>query len=320
MDFKNITTVVFAGGGVRGLAFVGALQTLRDVKGIDFGARIPKPAILSGVSIGSLFALMINIGFTVAEITEISSNLKQSELISHDPLRILSGELSIDDGSRLRNFVKLILDKKRLSSEITFKELFDTFDGISLHVLVSDLTNAKVIQISEKSHPNVKIMDGITASMSIPFVFPPVVSPEGDLWVDGGILENFPVTRYDPETLLGFDFTVKIDCVADNLINLFSRVLYVQQVPLDFLSKKLMSAKHLERCVFIETGNITSLQNFTDLSQETRKLLLKAGSDAMRNKMKSAECKENKLEYEGLPHYIKCLIKYEPTFDSYINK
>ena len=64
-----INTLIFAGGGVKALSYVGALQELRDALGLDFGARTPHPFTIVGVSIGTLFALMIAIGLNVAEIT-----------------------------------------------------------------------------------------------------------------------------------------------------------------------------------------------------------------------------------------------------------
>ena len=110
--WDTLENVVFAGGGVRGLAYVGALQELRDRKGIDFGGGTPKLKSVLGVSIGSLFALMIACSYTVAEITEVASCMKQSDVMSADPVRLFSGEISLGACQRSRE-AKHFLKRKR---------------------------------------------------------------------------------------------------------------------------------------------------------------------------------------------------------------
>ena len=320
--FKDLKTLIFAGGGVRGLAYVGALQVLRDELGIDFGARNPALENVVGVSIGTMFAAMIAIGFNVAEITDFASAMKQSDVISTDPMRIFGGELSIDDGLKLRERVKMIFDKKKISAEITFSELFK-ITKISFRLAVTDITNATVVHVDEKSHPDFSVLSAMVASMTIPLIYPPVVSPDGHLWIDGGLLENYPITRYDPETSLGFDFKTNVLCKADNLINYISRVLYVVQVPLDVVSWNLMSPEHQKKSVIIDTGDICTLKNFSDLSVEIRNKLLYAGKIAMLSKisdLNNPTC--NKSEYnsvvEGLPTFLNALKTCEPKPIAYI--
>ena len=299
-------TVVFAGGGVRGLAFVGALQVLRDEKGIDFGARAPHVKTAVGVSVGTLFALMICLGFTVAEITDVASMLKQSDILETDPVRLFSGELSLDNGSKLKSHVEALLVKKGFSKSITFLELAKATQT-SMHLVVTDLTTAGVVHVSELSHPSLSVVTAMMASMTIPLVYPPVVAPDGHLWIDGGVLENFPVSRYKPDGLLGFDFEVKIECKADTLLNYVARVIYVQQVPMDVVAWKLMSNQHKERCILIDTGTVSTLRNISDLTPDLRIVLLDAGKAAARKKLQQWAQQQNmekRVFPENLPYYL----------------
>jgi predicted acylesterase/phospholipase RssA len=323
MDLKSIRTLVFAGGGVRGLAFVGALQTLRDECGIDFGAKTPKLETVSGVSVGTLFALMIVLGYTVADITGIASAMRNSDVMDTDPVRLLSGEISLDDGEKLRSRVESLISKKGFSTTITFTELFNA-TGISFHLVVTDLTTASVVHINEKSHPNLSVVTGMVASMSLPLIYPPVVSPEGHLWIDGGVMENFPMTRFDPKHLLGFDFKMSIQCKVDTLLNYISRVLYVQQVSLDVIAWSLMSKAHQNRCVMIDTGDVSTIKNISDLTNEMREALLKAGKQAILKKMEEWKQEENfsldfsRLdEQSGLPSFLSALKTCSPPASAY---
>lgn len=288
---QSIKTIVFAGGGIRGLAFVGALQELRDKCGIDFGARTPKLDTVSGVSIGTLFALMVCLGYTIVELTEVASNLRQSDLINSDPLRILSGEYSIDDSSKLKEQIIKLLTRKGFSSETTLKELFEK-TGMLFHCVVTDLTSASVVHIDAKSHPNLLILTAIVASMTLPLIYPPVEAPNGHLWVDGALMENFPMMRFDPKTLLGFNFKVTPEFTLDSMVTYITRVLYVQNVPLEVASWKLMSQEHRDRCIVIDAGKESTLA-LKDLSTEKRLILLQAGREAVKRKV---------YEWLGSPH------------------
>jgi len=290
MDLNQVKIVLFAGGGVRGLAYVGALQVLRDERGIDFGGKKPLLDTVAGVSIGSVFALMIATGYTVAEITEVASQMKNKDVLNSDPVRLFGGEISLDDGTKLKEFVVHLLKRKGFSGDTTFQELYEKTE-IGLHVTVSDLNTASPVHISWETHPTLTVSSALAASMTLPLVYPPIVSPDGHLWIDGGILDNFPVMRYKPEALLGFDFKINSENKVDTLLGYLNRVLYVQQVPVEVLSWKLMSKQHQDRCVIIDTGNFTNLSTLTDLSPEHRTSLLKAGAEAARRKIREWEGK-----------------------------
>jgi len=319
--WDTLENVVFAGGGVRGLAYVGALQELRDRKGIDFGGGTPKLKSVLGVSIGSLFALMIACSYTVAEITEVASCMKQSDVMSADPVRLFSGEISLDDASKLKLQVEAILHRKNIPLNITMKELFEKTQ-VSFQTVVTDLTAANVVHITHASHPELSVVTAMVATMTLPLVYPPVLSPNGHLWIDGGVMENFPMTRFHPSTLLGFDFKISAECNVDTLINYISRVMYVAQVPMEVASWKLMSAQHQDRCIMIDTGSISTLRNLSDLTQELRDVLLKSGKDAVKQKIE--QCTKSSadtlayFEKCGMPTCMKALETCVPPPTSYI--
>lgn len=311
VDLNQTKILVFAGGGVRGLAFVGALQVLRDERGIDFGGKKPLLDTVAGVSIGSMFALMIVLGYTVAEITEVASCMKSKDVLITDPVRLLGGEISLDDGEKLKAFIIQLIVRKGLPSDITFAGLYEK-THIGLHVTVSDITAASPVHLSWESHGSLSLVTGLLASMTLPLVYPPVTAPDGHLWIDGGILDNFPMMRYKPDALLGFDFKINSECKADTLVGFITRVIYVQQVPIEVMSWKLMSKEHQDRCVIIDTGKISNLNTLTDLSTECRGSLLTAGKEAARRKIREWEGKmthdpatDPGVAGRELPSYLK---------------
>jgi predicted acylesterase/phospholipase RssA len=311
---KQVRALVFAGGGVRGLAFVGALQYLRDESGVDFGARVPPVTDVAGVSIGTVFALMIACGYTVAEMTDVGAALRHSDMVDADPVRLFSGELSIDDGGKLRAFTTSLLSRKGFAADVTFSQLKE-LTGVSLHVVVTDITNASVVHVSpDSTHASMSVVSAMVASMSLPLLFPPVTAPNGHLWADGGLMENFPIMLFPPEHVLGFTFRWSMDRKADTMISYITRVIHVAQVPLEMTAWALMSRAHRARCVVVDTGSLSTLGatvTSTELTREDRLALLHAGGAAVAAKMRQWDAG---VELDMDPSYLLGGERMLPTF------
>jgi predicted acylesterase/phospholipase RssA len=152
--------------------------------------------------------------------------------------------------------------------------------------------------------------------MSLPLVYPPVISPSGDVWIDGGILDNFPIMNFqDMHTVLGFDFVyhTKKDCKYDTLSSFITRVIQVKQAPMDVLAWNVMPTELKKRCIIIDTGETETIptQGFT---AEQRLRLLEAGSKAARKKIEEFNCKKLEVysykmhEHIQLPSFMKKFI------------
>jgi NTE family protein len=283
VDFLSLKTLVFAGGGSRGIAYVGALQELRDANGIDFGLGMPRLQCVSGVSVGTIFALLIALQYSVPEITFIASGMKNSDVLDQDPMRLLKGELSFSSSDKLSAFIETLLTKRQLQVDLTFQQLYDK-NGIEFHVVVTDLTSGGVQHINRHSYPNLKISTGMIASMSLPLLYPPVLSPEGHQWVDGGLLENYPAMRFPPESLLGFDFSFTQEGKFDSLFSYISRIINVQQVLADVMQWRLLPEEHKKRIIIINTETISTISGtIQEMTPDMRKMLLKQGAQAVKN-------------------------------------
>jgi predicted acylesterase/phospholipase RssA len=288
---KNLKTIVFAGGGGKCLSYVGALQELRDSVGIDFGAnaKTNKKSLerIVCVSAGGLIGLCILIGYSVAELTEFSSLTTHSDVFNTDLMRIISGEISLDDGQKLRHHIEKILMSKQVDIRITFKELFIKF-GIVFEVYVTDLKNCCVKNISYENYPDLSVVEGMAASMAVPLVYPPVKMPDGEVWIDAGILNNFPIGFYKSDSVIGFDFLSELstECKIDSLLPFIMRVINVQNAPLEKITREALSQGHINRSIIIDARAVTFLKTISEeMSLLTREALLKAGKDAMANKI-----------------------------------
>jgi len=104
----------------------------------------------------------------------------------------------------LENLFEPLLKSIELSIDITFSELY-AYNGIDIHIYVTEINNYKLLDISYKTHPEWSIIDAIYASCSIPILFSPLIK-DNKCYIDGGFILNYPITKciYDnPKEVLG---------------------------------------------------------------------------------------------------------------------
>ena len=162
-EFK--TGVILSGGGVRGFAHAGILKALNE-------ADI-YPDVISGVSAGAIVGALYADGYSPDEIFEIFK--EDNSFFKYAKIKI--------PGKGLFNTVGL---RKNLAKHLKSDNLEDL--KIPLIIAATDMSKGEVVYFDEG-----KILDRVMASAAIPILFEPV-EIDGDLYVDGGVLDNFPVT------------------------------------------------------------------------------------------------------------------------------
>jgi NTE family protein len=180
---KEFNKIAFSTGGIKGISFIGCIKALEErniINNINFFA---------GSSIGSLIALLLSIGF---KSNEMFTTLKRVNLDSLREIKItgILDTFGISDTNRIGTLIKFCLMEKGLSSQLTFKQLYD----IKKNVLIITGTNVN----SRESHyfnyidtPDMQIATALKISMCIPFFFN-AVSFNKNLYVDGGLMDPLP--------------------------------------------------------------------------------------------------------------------------------
>ncbi|HWN07094.1 MAG TPA: patatin-like phospholipase family protein, partial [Steroidobacteraceae bacterium] len=204
--------LVLSGGGARGLAHVGVLQALEEL-------RIPVDAI-AGTSMGAVVGGLYASGMTADEIETLMRGIdwgvafrdrparhtlnfrrKQDdrEFLVRFPLGIQSGSFRVPrgliQGQRLTQTLRL--ETMPVAAVENFDELPTPFRAVA-----ADLeTGARIVLAGGD------LTAAMRASMSAPGVFAPV-EVDGRLLVDGGIVENLPV---DVVKGMGVDIVIAVD-------------------------------------------------------------------------------------------------------------
>lgn len=234
--YKNL---VFKGGGVRGIAYAGALQVLED-KGILAG--IEKVA---GTSAGAITAALVALKYSAAGIKEIVGQLDFKSLEDEwNPLRIPT-HYGLYAGDRALAWLETVI-AAQAGPKATFADL-RARGFLDLRVVAASLNSQQAQVFSADSTPKVIVSEAVRASMSIPLFFRAMaVTGIDDLFVDGGTIWNYPLTIFDKGTpdqgTLGLyltDFTPAATCpvafghIGDYIRTLFSLALAAQDIDID---------------------------------------------------------------------------------------
>ncbi|MEC1345874.1 patatin-like phospholipase family protein [Bacillus haynesii] len=193
---------VFSGGGMKGIALVGAYEAL-EKRGFRFKR-------LAGTSAGSIIASFIAAGYTSPEIRQMMEELNESELLdprfSLLPLKMLQWastywRLGLYKGDKLENWISEKLKAKGIS-------VFGDLEQGKLKLIASDLSNGKMLVLPDDLNRyglnprRFSVARAVRMSCSIPYFFEPVKlkSSSGiSVVVDGGVLSNFPMWLFTTE-------------------------------------------------------------------------------------------------------------------------
>jgi predicted acylesterase/phospholipase RssA len=197
-------TLVFSGGGTRCLVFVELLVLLEN------GGHFGKVCEYWGTSAGALIAALYALCHSAARVKTLLWDFDFSTLRNVDVgvmLNILQ-TWGIDDGSCMLRGIEHLLEAVRPgASKLKMRDI------PGLYICVADLTIRETIVVNGTNFPDLRIAEAVRASMSFPIFLKPYISPNGHIWVDGGVRANFPWHVMSPaqrESALGFAFAQSI--------------------------------------------------------------------------------------------------------------
>jgi NTE family protein len=189
--FQNL---VFEGGGVRGVAYAGALDVL------DRAGILSQIQAVAGTSAGAITAALVALGYTPAEITDVFLHVdfdKFKDGGCGGLLRLFS-RYGWYCGDYFLNLMECLVERKTGSRHTTFAELERMKDrGFrGLRVFATDLNSTRIVEYSANCSRTMEIATAVRMSMSIPLFFASI-RRGGDVHVDGGVLLNYPIDTFD---------------------------------------------------------------------------------------------------------------------------
>lgn len=274
---------VFSGGGIKGFAYVGAIQALEE-HDIHFKR-------VAGTSAGAILAAFLAAGYTARELENIFDTLNVKVLL--DPPKICLGmpflkwinlymRFGMYRGQLLEKWFHQKLAVKGICS-------FGDLPKGALKLVASDLTNGRIVVLPDDlRHYGIDgstfpISRALRMSCGLPFFFEPVHLKNGKrdcVIVDGGILSNFPLWIFDngnkQRPVLGLKLNSATEQASpheiDNALQLFEALFTTMKNAHD---NRYITRKYEKNIIFIPVEKYSTTE--FDMDEETKKHLIRIG-------------------------------------------
>lgn len=187
-------TLVLGGGGMKGLAHVGAWRAV-----LESGIRVTE---IVGTSIGALIGACIAGGLEHERLVTLARVLTKADIVVLNRWALLFNGIrqpSVFRDDTFRAYVESVLPAK------TFAEL-----SIPMSMNAVDLDTGRQEWFGAGGLEDVPLADAVYASCALPVFYPPALI-DGRFFVDGGVVDSLPVGR---AIARGADRVIAIDVGA----------------------------------------------------------------------------------------------------------
>ncbi|MFH0957948.1 MAG: patatin-like phospholipase family protein, partial [Pseudomonadota bacterium] len=157
--------------------------------------------------------ILLGLGFSPKETKDILWSLDFKKFMDdswgvvRDTSRLIN-DFGWYKGDYFREWIGKLIKQKTGNSESTFADI-EAMKGKkgfkSLYFMGTNLSTSFSEVFSAEHTPRVCVADAVRISMSIPLFFTAKRSARGDIYVDGGILDNYPIKLFDRKKYLESD-------------------------------------------------------------------------------------------------------------------
>lgn len=297
--FENLS---FEGGGCRGFAYCGA------IKALDEAGILSNLKRFSGTSVGALFAALLASDFSATEIINISDILDFSSLSTTgcclSTMYNVWNNFGVNSLNKIEIQFRQIL-KKKVDPDITLKGLYD-LTSKDLVIVTCCLNKEHPLYFHHSQFPDIKLIDAMIASISVPFIFQPrkyTFMGTSDYYVDGGLVDNYPIWVFNdlnalyqnkldlvdkekivPSTLglklLGQDEenSIKVYNGRKQIKNVLGLGIQIINTLMMQIERSEISTSYIKQTVPIQTGDVYFLD--FEITKEKRDILIQSGYDS----------------------------------------
>ena len=230
--------LVLSGGGTKGFAHLGVIETLEE-------NGVPVIGIV-GTSMGALMGALRASGYSTQEMHKILADLDLPALLSENtgPMFVFTG----DDRRAKTSTVPALTWKKQNGERgpkgfLTGDKLYEYFSQLMRHVTETDFYHLPIpyaaVATDVRTGEKVVLQSGnlaaaMRASMSIPMLFEPW-RIDDHLLIDGGVVSNLPV--YTAKEIFPGIPIVAVD-ISDSMVDKVNSYMDVVSQALTILMRK----------------------------------------------------------------------------------
>lgn len=201
-DILQYKGLALEGGGVLGTAYAGVTRALEE-HGI-----LNDMNLFAGTSAGSIAAGVLGCKAGHEFMTRTLRNLDYNIFLDDSwgiirDIRLLFKSYGWHKGDAFCRWYRGVLQELTGNGDITFEEAFNRY-GTTIKMVGVNVTQGKVRIFDRLSNPNMIIYKAARISMSVPGLIASV-KLNGDHYVDGGLMMNYPISVFDDTYYLSPD-------------------------------------------------------------------------------------------------------------------
>lgn len=284
---KLFENLVLEGGGVKGLAYIGALKALNDTNLIKDIKRVV------GTSVGSMFAVFVACKVNNEIIDKYGLSIFNKITEQHDSFfrEILNfyESRALHNNTIIYDSINLLLYEIYNIHNMTFSQLYEK-TNVELTIVSSCISTESVTYFNHMNYPDLEVAKCVQMSTAIPFFYTPVTFND-TLWVDGGIVDNFPINFYDDcdgnynDLTLGLYFKSDDDMITQiNTSSYLGLIEAIENTQLESNIRQSIGNVNDRNIISINVGKISPID--FKLSYESKKKLIDNGYNAVQEFLK----------------------------------
>lgn len=237
-DFEAI---VVGGGGLKGLSFLGAIHYFEEC------GVLTKVHTFAGTSVGAIICFLLALGYTPAE--QLEMNLDASFLKMKSLNEVFKSKSLLDFTPLMDKLEQVCLEK--MNGSPNFREFYN-FTGKSLRIIAYNASKNCQQLFSEKDTPDFKVMDAVRFSCAIPLVFDTQTTKEGEIFFDGGLVNNLPIDVVQDSKRIFVVSTATAPPETDTLSfgDIVQIIINVPTVSSDLKRIEMVRTAHPEKSIF----------------------------------------------------------------------
>ena len=167
----TIKHLVISGGGPTGLLSYGAARYLAKQNYWN----IENIKTIYATSIGAILGVVLCLKYEWEWIDDYLIKRPWDKVIGFKPTDLIDSFSSkgVLSPTIMVTMLQPLLEAKELSLDTTLKDFYD-YSEIELHMYAIELNSFEKIDISYKTHPDLKLLTAINMTTAFPLMFPPV--------------------------------------------------------------------------------------------------------------------------------------------------
>jgi predicted patatin/cPLA2 family phospholipase len=266
----DIDTLIFSGGSVKGISFLGSINHLIEKGIIDKKFKNIKKIYCVSASILFVISLIL-LDYDTKILEEDMINFDYNTVLNINDISLKSfiNEYGFINYNKTYIYIQKLLKEKYNCESISLSRLFK-ISNIHLVVKVVNVSQDRIEYIDHINNPKINTLKLIQMTTAIPLLVKPI-KYKNDLYQDGGLSGNCPIEVNESENYLCIEILPN-KCKKD-----INNILDYVVKGWDMYSPDILIRKYDKKNIKIDLSHLNIILSDFNIDNITKKTLLNEG-------------------------------------------